>query len=155
MAKPIRTKVAGVTFDNDNGTSRQETIRKFCHSGDWLDVRPEPQNPHSRNAPGLWVRGGLIFRAWHKVGYVPQEDADQLRVRLDQGCRLTSRISEVVGGEDGLSYGLRIEIFVHEPPGTVSSGKKLSSASAIARKDQRPARSAVEPPSSLPEMPRR
>ena len=113
-----------LTFDNDDGTNRQVVIGKYCNSGDWLDVRPEPNNPHSRNALGLWVHGGLIFRSWHQVGYIPQDDADRLRRRLDEGCRITARISEVVGGEDGLNYGLRIDVFVHEPQRQAVSEKK-------------------------------
>jgi hypothetical protein len=59
MAKPIYTSVAGVTFDNDDGTNRQDIIRRFCNSGDELDVRPETNDRF-----GI-VRSATVWLDWH------------------------------------------------------------------------------------------
>ena len=121
VREQFESKVAGVTFEG-----RQEVIAKHCRTGKRLDVRPEPSNPSSENALGLWVRGKRPFhQSWHKVGFVPQQLADRLRKQLERGCSLTARITDVVGGVDGLSYGLRIEISVHEgvPPRKAESAR--------------------------------
>ena len=84
-----------------------------------LEIRPEPDNPHSADALGVRVTvpGGLISGGkHHQVGYVPQEDADEIRKWLNRGWSTTARIWKVVGGEEGYSFGLRINIFLH-PPG--------------------------------------
>jgi hypothetical protein len=110
VREQIESKVSGVTYEG-----RQEVIAEHCRAGKRLDVRPEPSNPYSENALGLWVRGKRPFnQSWHKVGYVPKDLADRLRKQLERGRSLTARITDVVGGMDGLNYGLRIELFVHE-----------------------------------------
>ena len=57
--RTIRSKVAGVSFCNDDGASRQRIIRRFCRAGKPLYVRPEPSNPHSgmQSAFGSEERG--------------------------------------------------------------------------------------------------
>ena len=109
------TTVAGVTFE-----SRQAVIRKFCKDGSDLYIRPEPNNPHSRNALGIWVQapGGLFSKGnYRQVGYVPQEDADEIKHWVDQGWTTTAWVWKVVGGEGGLNYGLRINILLSPPGG--------------------------------------
>jgi len=117
----IHTKVAGVTHDNDRGRikSRQKVISRFCRDGSHLQIQPEPDNPHSANALGVWVQAlnGVFFRGkFHQVGYVPQEDADEISEWLDRSWTTTARIWKVVGGDLGQSYGLRIDVFL-DPPG--------------------------------------
>lgn len=45
----FHTKVAGVTFDNPDGSSRQEHIRK-CKEGDQLFLLHDPENEYDNNA---------------------------------------------------------------------------------------------------------
>ncbi len=112
-------RVAGVTFSNEHGSikSRQKIIRNFCRDGSRLDVRPEPDNPHSANALGLWVedRGVFWSKGWYKVGYIPNDDAGEIRGRLDKGWAATARVWKVVGGGKGMYYGLRINVFLNPP----------------------------------------
>jgi hypothetical protein len=96
----IRSKVAGVTFHNDDGSSRQRIIRKFCRDRKSLYVLPEPNNPYSKNAIGLWVRGTrlIVFPARYQVGYVNDELAAELTRFIHNGWGISARILEVTGG---------------------------------------------------------
>jgi len=121
----MHCSVAGVTFRNKHGSikSRQKIIRNFCRDGSRLDVRAEPDNPHSANALGLWIEDRGIFwsKGWYKVGYIPQSDADDIRERITKGWTVTARVWKVVGGGKGLSYGLRINVFLDPPNSEIAS----------------------------------
>src|SRR5262249_21740741 len=96
----IRSKVVGVTFANDDGSDRQTIIRRFCRAGKSLEVRPEPENPHSSNAIGLWVKGRrfIVLPAQYQIGHINDELVGELRQDLDQGCQISVRILNVTGG---------------------------------------------------------
>ncbi len=114
--KMVRSKVAGVSFPNDDGTSRQRIIRKYCRAGKSLEVRLEPDNRYSDDAMGLWVRGRrlFIFPARYQVGYIRNEIATQIREDVVRGCPISVRILDVTGGGwfRKQYYGLNIEIRV-------------------------------------------
>jgi hypothetical protein len=117
----IHAKVAGVTYANERGRikSRQTIISRFCQDGLDLEIRRELDNPHSANALGVWVQapGGRFSRGKHfQVGYVHEGDAEEINEWLRQGWTIAAQIWKVVGGEDGLNYGLRINIYLY-PPG--------------------------------------
>jgi hypothetical protein len=118
-AQTIRSKVAGVTFTNDDGSRRQRIIRKFCRAGMPLDVRLEPNNPYSENAIGLWVRARrfFVFPARYQIGYVRNDLADGLREDIDRGCGMTVRILDVTGGGwfRKRNYGVNIKITLTDP----------------------------------------
>jgi hypothetical protein len=119
----IHAKVAGVTHDNRRGRikSRQIIISSFCQDGSDLEIRPEPDNPHSASALGVWVQspGGRFSRGKsYQIGYVHEGDAEQINEWLRKGWTIAAQIWKVVGGEDGLNYGLRINIYLY-PPGWV------------------------------------
>ena len=85
--EPILTRVAGVTFDNRDGTPRQPFIRRV-RKDDRLTLVREPENPYDANA---------IAVAWHdaagdvhQVGYVPRALAGVLAPLMDDGVPLTA-----------------------------------------------------------------
>jgi hypothetical protein len=115
----VRSKVAGVSHANLDGSSRQRIIRKYCRAGRSLDVRLEPDNRYSEDAMGLWVRGRclLIIPAWYQVGYIKNELASQIREDVVRGCPISVRILEVTGGVSEKTLG---SIFVLRAIGVVA-----------------------------------
>ncbi len=111
----VRSKVAGVSFRNRDGSDRQRIIRKFCRAGKSLEVRLEPDNRYSEDAIGLWVRGRWLFilPARYQVGYVKEAVASQIREDVIRGSRISVRILEVTGGGGWFRthyHGVNIEI---------------------------------------------
>ncbi len=114
--KMVRCKVAGVSFANDDGSSRQRIIRKYCRIGKSLEVRLEPDERYSEDAMGLWVRGRwlLIFPARYQIGHIKNEIATQIRADVIRGSPISVRILDVTGGGWFRKelYGVNIEIRV-------------------------------------------
>ncbi len=114
--KMVRSKVAGVSFPNEDGSSRQRIIRKYCRPGKSLEVRLEPDDRYSDDAMGLWVRGRwlFIFPARYQIGHVKNEIASQIRADVVRGCPISVRILDVTGGGwfRKQFYGVNIEIRV-------------------------------------------
>lgn len=84
---PIRTRVAGVTFENRDGTPRQPFVKR-AKKDDRLALRREPDNPFDPNAIAVWWADpeGLD----HQVGYVPRALAALLAPLVDEGATLTA-----------------------------------------------------------------
>jgi hypothetical protein len=109
MAKYF-SKVAGVSHDNEDGSSRQYAIRKFCKSGTPLSLKREPANKHDKTAIGVWVYGKNLFRKGDfQIGYISSSLSHELAPRMDAGWAVTAAVKEVTGGGD-LTYGCNIEI---------------------------------------------
>jgi hypothetical protein len=109
MAKYF-TKVAGVSHDNEDGSSRQYAIRKFCKSGASLTLKREPANKHDKTAISVWIHGKNLFRNGDfQIGYIPSQLSAELAPRMDAGWTVTAAVKEVTGGGD-LTYGCNIEI---------------------------------------------
>lgn len=109
MAKYF-SKVAGVSYDNDDESSRQYAIQKFCKPGTPLILKREPKNRRDKNAISVWVYGKNIFRKGEfQIGYIKTELAAEIAPRIDAGWTITAIVKEVTGGGD-LTYGCNIEI---------------------------------------------
>jgi len=98
--------VVGVSFDNDDGSSRQ-TIISLCKPGEALRLIREPNNRVDSAA--------IKVTRWNgqQIGYVPAHiarngDAGGLAPEIDAGATFRCRIAEIVGG--GLLFGVTIEI---------------------------------------------
>lgn len=100
LRNTIRTKVVGVTFDNDDGTNRQD-ILKTMRGGDDLEIEPYT----FKGEPAAYVK-------WHgkTLGNLSAELAAELS-RKYAGDQITARVMEITGGDD-LTYGCNIEIKV-------------------------------------------
>jgi hypothetical protein len=148
----VRSKVAGVSFRNPNGSDRQRIIRKFCRAGGSLDVRLEPDNRYSEDAIGLWVRGRwlFIFPARYQIGYVKEAIASEIREDVVRGCRISVRILEVTGGGwfRRRYYGVNIEIRLGSE-NDVASEQRTTRPSA-----QQPARESGSIELAAPSRPR-
>lgn len=97
-AGSIRTKVVGVTFQNDDGTDRQELLA-LVSPGDALDLEPYKYN------------GSPAMKVVHAVGCIGNLKAE-LAADLckNEYIAYTAEVLEVTGGEDGKTYGCNIEI---------------------------------------------
>lgn len=96
LVKEIHTKVAGVTFKNSDGSSRQEML-SYCFDGDQLELRPFTY----KGAPAY-----AIFDGGVQIGNIPAETAQVIYDQAD-GLVIRAEIAEITGG-DGLKYGCNI-----------------------------------------------
>jgi hypothetical protein len=69
----FRFLVAGVSFGD------RQAVLLGVNNGDRLDLVPEPDNPHDRNAISVRTSNG------DSVGYVPREQAVLLKGRVTEG----------------------------------------------------------------------
>jgi hypothetical protein len=100
--------VAGVSFDNDDGSSRQ-TIISSCKPGETLRLIREPDNKFDPRAIKV-VRGN-----GRQVGYLPARitcdgDPSGLAHQIGAGVKFRCRIVDITGGGPGMLYGIEIEI---------------------------------------------
>jgi hypothetical protein len=123
--RTIHTNIRGVSFENSDGTSRQQIIRSFCHPGDALFLIRERGNPVDPNAIGVVrICRGFDGRAafTEQLGYLSKEIARDLRPFFDEGPVGFAEIVEVTGdltGQDGSCVGvnIRAEIYMSDDAG--------------------------------------
>jgi hypothetical protein len=102
----IQTRVAGVSFDNRDGSSRQTFVRR-TKKGDVLVLRREPENFFDANAIAVdWLDpdGNPC-----QLGYVPRNLAAVLAHVMDRGATLSAQVLRKGGGGHRLA-GVRITI---------------------------------------------
>lgn len=104
----IESQVAGVTFANPDGSSRQKLIARHCRDGQALVAVREPRNARDPNAIALWLP--VKAKGKVQIGYIKGQLAARLAPFMDKGGRLEVEVLEVTGGEDGLHRGVDIEI---------------------------------------------
>lgn len=91
MAKPKRSfakKVAGVTFDNPDGTNRQDLLKR-AKNGQPVKLIWEKDNAYSRTAIAVYNKDG------QQLGYLPE--GHRLTAQVKRG-EVTAKIKEVTGG---------------------------------------------------------
>jgi len=113
MTREIKTKIAGVTFDDptNKGLNRQETIKQMVKAGQRLELRREPDNPHSSDAVAVWLRRRMVVSLWYHLGYLPGDVARDVARLMDDGAKPDARVLQVTGG-GSRSYGVNIVIRV-------------------------------------------
>jgi len=95
--------VAGESFDNDDGTSRQDIIARLKQD-DVVLLRREPNNRHDQNAIAVMTAHG-------QVGFVSRAQAALLAKDMDQGKKIEARVGAIFGGtDDAPSLGLVIDV---------------------------------------------
>jgi hypothetical protein len=100
----IRTRIAGVFYDNADGSSRQEAIRR-CEPFDRVVLRPEPRNPYDSNAMAVDRQSG------EQLGYLPAPLAKEIRHAEQQGLWHRAFIDEIFIREPGCEE-LEVELVV-------------------------------------------
>ncbi len=85
------SKVAGVTFQNDDGIARQGIIAR-CRVGERLLLKHETQNPASSTAVGVFRENG------EQLGYLNARLGGELCSCLDRGEVIPCCIADLTGG---------------------------------------------------------
>jgi hypothetical protein len=106
--KSFFTKVAGVTFDNDDGSCRQRVIAR-CSVGENLTLVPDPGNRFDSSAVKVVRSNG------EQLGFLPEHitrgrHSSGISWQMDRGDVLQCRLSSITGGGPGESLGVNIEI---------------------------------------------
>jgi len=101
VKKTFHTKVAGVTFKNNDGNSRQKIIQN-CIVGERLLLIPEPNNKHDRDAVKVCKTNN------QQIGYLKKELAYDVKILLaDSKSKLNASITSI-NGVDILGVSLKI-----------------------------------------------
>ena len=110
MAETFYSKVAGVTKNNDDGTSRQEIIQEELKVGDMLFLDREPHNSYDRNAIAV-----VTSDFDKKIGYINSDLASRLAPLMDRGSFIDCHVADITGGGPRQSYGVNIRLTVNDP----------------------------------------
>lgn len=110
----IRSKIAGVSFKNDNGTDRQSIIRRFVHAGDPLILVREPHNRFSEDGSAVAVyiriKKFWFFTSHEQLGYLGSNISGEVAAHMDSRRPVKAVVSDVTGGAKGKSIGVNIII---------------------------------------------
>jgi HIRAN domain-containing protein len=111
----IHTKVAGVSFKNPDGSSRQQHIRRHCAAFMPVILRREPDNRHDKNAVTVWVSAHkfALFQSEVQIGHLNADLAADIAHHIDHGGTVTAEITEVSGGRHG-DPALGVSIVIHK-----------------------------------------
>ena len=102
VGKTFRLNVAGVTYSNNDGSSRKAILNR-CSVGENLKLLREPNNPYDKNAVAVTRHNG------EQLGYLPREAAKQVSQLLDNGC--SHRVEIVDFGWDWVTCTIDVSIF--------------------------------------------
>lgn len=81
-------KVHGVTFNNDDGSSRQRAISR-CKVGEELEIIPEPTNQYQSGAMKVCRKNGEQLGYWPAGGRMPASVAPNRENRQRASWRVT------------------------------------------------------------------
>lgn len=106
VLRDFRTKIVGVTFGNDDGSSRQKIIAG-CKIGQGVVFRPmnDPQHPESI---GVFTENG------QQLGHLAADLSQELREKYSQNP-MQAEIENITGG-DGYNYGCNLHITIYKMP---------------------------------------
>lgn len=101
------SKIAGVSYPNTDGSSRQAALRG-CGAGERLRLVREPDNPYDDEAVA-------VFRATgEQLGYVTERANNEVSVWLDDGVRVEAFLTYLTGGGPGQDLGANLLIIAAE-----------------------------------------
>lgn len=106
----IKSKIAGTTFKNDDGSDRQQLIAKYVKPGTKIYFELEPKNPYDANAIKIYIftKGFLgLFETKRQLGYVTSYLAESLAKYLHENGKVDAKVIEVTGK---YPHGVNIEI---------------------------------------------
>lgn len=84
-------RVAGVSHQNDDGSSRQEIIGR-CKVPEILELRRQPNHRHDKNAIQVLRQNGEM------LGFIPKDEARLMAPQLDKGRRYVAVLITLDGG---------------------------------------------------------
>ena len=100
------TKLVGVTFDNNNGSSRQQFLEELYESFDidsktFLTAKRDLDNPYDDKAVAIYDLQG------RQLGYLSRKVNETVAPWMDDGFTLLVEVVNVTGGDDS-HWGLNI-----------------------------------------------
>lgn len=128
-----RTKVVGVTFCNDDGSSRQAILSR-CHEGD--DIALRYFEYHGDSAYAVYSKHGQIGNLSAELAAEMEDYGDDVYV--------VGKILEVTGGYHGLSFGCNVALAFYGPKKTLQ--EQFLETDANDSKDEVPSEPALEAP---------
>ena len=105
VEQDFHTKVVGVTFDNDDGSSRQEIIKK-CKVGDSIIFKPVPTEKYPE-AIGVFTTTG------EQLGHVNADLAHKLNDKHTMNL-MNVTISNITGRGKGKSVGCNLHVIIYK-----------------------------------------
>lgn len=103
VVNDFHTKVVGVTFNNDDGTSRQAIV-KACKPGDDIIFKPVPTTEYP-DAVGVFNKQG------QQLGHLSQGVADEIKNEYGYNP-MSVTVSNITGGGD-YNYGCNLHIVIY------------------------------------------
>lgn len=107
LSSSINTKVVGVTFDNDDGTNRQDILEKIKTGDKTISLKRDPHNAYDKNAIEVHSNYGI-------VGFINADLAANLAAQMDSGKVVKATVEEITGGQGGYYYGCNILIEIYD-----------------------------------------
>lgn len=104
LLEEFYTKVVGVTYSNDDGSSRQPILAK-CHKGDYITL----ESFRYQGEPAY-----AVFTEHGQIGNLSASLAKRLETDYGDDFIASGTISEVTGGSGGLYYGCNIIIRIYQ-----------------------------------------
>lgn len=108
------SKVKGVSFNNDNGISRQEVIRalaKYDYKQISLSFERESSNQYDRNAIKIIAKVTNLGSA--QIGYLSKEIAAYVAPKLDIGYSSVVVLEQITGSSSGnLGVNLKYALYI-------------------------------------------
>ncbi|WP_082075506.1 HIRAN domain-containing protein [Pseudomonas sp. 2(2015)] len=112
--------VKGTGFNNPNGTSRAELIRRFVRDGMDVFLVPEPNNAHDPNAIAVYiaVKRWLFFGPYrYQIGYISERWAKSFTARFANGGTIVEAyVRSHFSPEDKTFPRVSIEAVASWPP---------------------------------------
>ena len=86
------TKIVGVTYENDDGASRQALLSE-CQEGDKLLIVRQPDNPHDKNAVAV-----IHESTGQQLGFLSRDIARDVAKAIKKGVTYRGGIKNLTGG---------------------------------------------------------
>ncbi|TZG24593.1 HIRAN domain-containing protein [Sphingomonas montanisoli] len=86
----FKLPVVGCRYQNDDGTSRQDELRR-CQPGEPIDLFREPDNPHDERAVAVVSARGVC------VGYISRNYNGWIGSKIDRGYDVRAIVGKVRG----------------------------------------------------------
>lgn len=109
VVSEFHTKIAGVTFDNEDGQSRRRIIKRRCSVGDMLAVAAQDDNQHDPFAVAIYVVS--TWGGFTQIGYLNRERAPDVHEHLSSGGDVSVKVTDITGGT-GAKKALGVNVLV-------------------------------------------
>lgn len=106
----FRIPLAGESYKNDDGSSRQKRIRQ-CSIGEELIMEPEPDNEYDPNALKVARANG------RQIGYIPMQYSSEFSSKIANGWPITLYVASKGRMPRSKNVGMMM-LVVMAPPGT-------------------------------------